>query len=105
MHDWPEDACDGAREKLAHGLKEVRSMMRELKEREHRLKSRLDDLPDDDASGVSVTARWLLDSLNWDRFCEMRGIGIYCMNEGLMGPSERFDLTVYEAKEFGLLVK
>jgi hypothetical protein len=56
-------------------------------------------------AGIVITPRELLDSYLWDEFCNMRGINIWAMNEGLMSSDEVIILTEDEAIALGLINK
>lgn len=51
---------------------------------------------------IVVTAREVQEKGSWDRFCEMKGLSVWCVNEG-MSSDEEFTVTEEEAKELGLL--
>lgn len=52
---------------------------------------------------VKVTARELIDKGLWDDVCELTGLSVWCVNEGLMDSSEEVELTEAQAKQVGLL--
>jgi hypothetical protein len=49
-----------------------------------------------------LTAGELLDRGVWIRFCELRGINEWAMNEGLMSSDEEFTFTEEEAVKLGI---
>lgn len=51
---------------------------------------------------VVITAREAMNRGVWDEFCEMAGLSVYAMNEG-MDPEQEFILTEEQARELGLL--
>ena len=51
---------------------------------------------------IVVTAREIMDKLCWDEFCELKGINLWAVNEGLMDEEDTFELTEEEAKKIGL---
>lgn len=54
--------------------------------------------------GIIVTARQILQKTGaWDKFCDMKGLNPWCVNEGRMDSGEEFRLTKSEAKELGFL--
>lgn len=50
-----------------------------------------------------VTAEELIDSGNWDEFCEENGINPWAVNEGRMDSDEEFVLTADVARRYGFL--
>lgn len=57
----------------------------------------------EDKPTVSVSARYLLDHLAWDRACDMLGLNKWIVNEGQMDSSERLTFTIEQAQELGLI--
>ena len=51
---------------------------------------------------IKVTAGEVLDKGDWDTFCDLKGLSVYAINEGLMSSDETFELTLQEAKEVGM---
>jgi hypothetical protein len=54
---------------------------------------------------VTVTAGEILDKGDWDVFCDLKGLNPWCINEGLMESSEKFTLTLEEARQVRLPIK
>ena len=52
---------------------------------------------------IIATAEEILDTGNWEEFCEDFGINPWAMNEGLMNSDEEFSFTEEEAKKYGLI--
>lgn len=52
---------------------------------------------------ITVTARELLDKGIWDEVCELKGLNIWAINEGLMDSSEEISFNEVEAKKLGLV--
>lgn len=52
---------------------------------------------------VEITAEELQDAGCWNRFCEMKELNAWVINEGQMDPNEKFILTSKEADDLGLL--
>lgn len=52
-----------------------------------------------------ATAREILDRGIWDEFCDLRGINVWAINEGLMDEEEEFVFTEAEALRIGLTRK
>jgi len=51
---------------------------------------------------ITITAGEILDRGNWDKFCELRGINPYAINEGL--PKDAvYELTIEEAVKCQLI--
>jgi hypothetical protein len=48
---------------------------------------------------IVVTLREVLYNGNWDKFCELKGLNPWCINEGLADGSEEYTLTVSEAEK------
>lgn len=46
-----------------------------------------------------LTASEILDRYNWERFCALRGINVWAINEGLMDYDEEFILTEKELEQ------
>ncbi len=51
---------------------------------------------------IVLTAEEMLCSGKWDKFCTMRNLNPYCINEGLMTSDEEFDLNEQECGELGI---
>jgi hypothetical protein len=51
---------------------------------------------------IVVTAREILDSGNWEEFCDMVGLDYYCIAEG-MDEDREFELTNEEAIKLNVL--
>lgn len=49
-----------------------------------------------------LTASEIMDRRVWDTFCELRGINVWAVNEGLMDSDEEFTLTEDEAAALGI---
>jgi len=52
---------------------------------------------------IIITAEELIDQYLWDDFCEMKGINVWAVNEGMMDSSEEFELSKEEAKKLGVI--
>ena len=52
---------------------------------------------------LTYTANEIMVCGDWLKFCEIKGINEYAMNEGLMSGNEEFELTEDEAREIGLI--
>jgi len=52
---------------------------------------------------ISITAKELMDKGKWDQVCNLKGLSIWCVAEGLMDSSESISLTYEEAKTLGLV--
>jgi hypothetical protein len=52
---------------------------------------------------IVVTLREVLNNYDWDKFCEMRGLNPYCINEGLADGDDEVTLTQEEAQELGII--
>ena len=53
---------------------------------------------------IKITAREIIDQYRWPEFCDLKGINMYAINEGLMEDTDEFELTAEEAKKIGLKV-
>ncbi len=51
---------------------------------------------------IRVTAREMLDKYDWDKFCDIVGLNVWAINEG-MDDTETFDLTEEQALELGVI--
>lgn len=51
---------------------------------------------------IVVTALEVLRNGNWLEFCKEKRINEWAMNEGLMSGDEEFELTIDEARRYGL---
>lgn len=56
-----------------------------------------------DAVKITITARELLDRGLWDQACELIGLNVWAINEGLMDSSDEVTLTQEQAQKLGLL--
>jgi hypothetical protein len=55
---------------------------------------------------ITVTAREILNSNlvgGWSKFCDKYGINPYAVKEGLMSDMEEFEISLEDAKDFGLM--
>lgn len=52
---------------------------------------------------IRITAREIMDKGLWDKFCELKGISVWAVNEGQVDSSEAFLVTEEESKELGLI--
>jgi len=52
---------------------------------------------------ILITAGELQERDKWLEFCNMKGVNVYALKEGLMTDDEEFTLTEEEAKELGLI--
>ena len=52
---------------------------------------------------IQMTAGELLDKEVWEEFCAMFDINVWAINEGLMDVSEKFNLSVFQAKTLGII--
>jgi len=52
---------------------------------------------------IVVTFREIMDKGMWDKFCEMKGLNVWCVNEGLADSDEKVELTEDEARKLGFL--
>jgi len=52
---------------------------------------------------IIMTAEEIQDEGVWEEACELLGINPYAVNEGLMEPRERIELTEDQARKLGLL--
>ncbi len=59
--------------------------------------------PEEGVMEVTLTARELLDNGKWEEVCDLKGINVWAINEGLMDETEEISLTLEEAKELGLI--
>lgn len=53
---------------------------------------------------VILTADEIVDSGQWETFCEKRGINLWAINEGLMSGNEEFTFTVDELRDLGIRI-
>jgi hypothetical protein len=53
--------------------------------------------------GIQVEAQMLLDRGVWDDYCEKYGINVWAINEGLMRSNEMLNVSLADAKRWGLL--
>lgn len=51
---------------------------------------------------LKITASEINCKGNWLKFCKEKGINEWAMNEGQMSGDEEFELTVEEARRYGL---
>lgn len=54
---------------------------------------------------VVVTPNELMEKGKWERFCNVRGWSVYCVNEGRCSGDERIELTESEMIQIGFEVK
>jgi len=52
---------------------------------------------------VIITAKEALDYGVWEELCDLKGIGAWALNEGLMDDDDKIELTLVEAEKLGLL--
>lgn len=52
---------------------------------------------------LKITAQEIWDQGCWSEFCDLKGISVYAMNEG-MDENTEFELTPEEAKDIGLVI-
>ena len=52
---------------------------------------------------VRISAQELLDSGKWEIACDVLGINVWAVNEGLMDSDEIITLSQWEAQELGLI--
>ena len=53
---------------------------------------------------VTLTLGEILERYDWDKFCEIRGINPWCINEGLADSEDEIKLVLMEAREIGVAV-
>lgn len=51
---------------------------------------------------VKITLGEISERYNWDKFCEIKGINYWCLNEGLASSGDAIELTLDEAKQIGI---
>ncbi len=51
---------------------------------------------------IRVTAREMLDKHDWEKFCDMVGLNVWAINEG-MDDTETFDLTEEQAIKLNII--
>lgn len=51
---------------------------------------------------ITITAREALNKGIWDDLCDLKGINVWAINEGMMDDTEEITLTEEEAKALGL---
>jgi hypothetical protein len=51
---------------------------------------------------VVVSAREILDDYNWEKFCDITGLDVWAVSEG-MYDTETFDLTLEQAQVLGII--
>lgn len=51
---------------------------------------------------IRISAGEILDRADWDKFCALKGINEWALNEGRMDSEDMFDLTLDEARQIGL---
>jgi len=51
---------------------------------------------------VTLTLGEILEKYDWDRFCELRGLNPFCINEGLADSEDEIKLILSEAREIGI---
>ena len=52
---------------------------------------------------IIVTVREVLDNGIWDKLCDLKGINVWAVNEGLIDDTEEIILNEKEAKLLGIL--
>ena len=52
---------------------------------------------------IKVTFREILDSGYWSEFCRQHGFNEWMVNEGLAKSSETTEISIEEAKRYGLI--
>ena len=52
---------------------------------------------------IIITAGEAIDMGIWEKLCDMKGISIYTINEGVMGGNEEIVLTKEQAIELGII--
>jgi len=52
---------------------------------------------------IIITAREALDKGIWDALCDLKGIKVWAINEGMMDDTEEITLTEEEAETLGLI--
>ena len=52
---------------------------------------------------ISLTAGELISKGIWDEVCELKGLNIWAVNEGLMDRGEEINFNEEEAKQLGIL--
>lgn len=52
---------------------------------------------------VILTASEVMQRGNWEKFCELFGLDLWCLNEGKCYSDQEFTLTEQQAREFGIL--
>ena len=53
---------------------------------------------------IIVTAGYVLEHGDWDKFCDIVGLSVYAINEG-MDKNREFSLTLKQAVQLGLLTE
>ena len=51
---------------------------------------------------IKTTAQEIMDRGRWEEFCELKGVFVWAVSEGLMDGSEEFELTMEEVGNLGL---
>jgi len=54
---------------------------------------------------IRVSFGEVMDAGLWDKFCDVTGINVWAMNEGLANRDEEYSLTEEEAKKIGIISK
>ncbi len=52
---------------------------------------------------IAITAGEALDKGFWDRICDIKGINVWAIHEGLMDRTELLSLSEKEARTIGLI--
>lgn len=53
---------------------------------------------------ISMSAGELIENGSWDKVCELKGLNIWAVNEGLMDREEKITFTQEEAQQLGLQI-
>jgi len=52
---------------------------------------------------IELTLRDILNAGAWDEYCETYGVNVWCLNEGLADGDELANITLEEARAWGIL--
>lgn len=52
---------------------------------------------------IVTTLQEILNAGEWDKYCEKHGVNPWCINEGLATGEEEVELSIEEAKEYGII--
>ena len=52
---------------------------------------------------IEITGRVLFDLGLWEKYCDITGTNVWCINEGLADMDTKFEMTTEQATKIGLL--